>query len=214
MPALAAAPARAEGGATATDLEIAVLNGVYTELDPGLAPIRQGPITLWIRSPEHELRVLSNRLTLRPTEDGLLEAALEAEVEGWGQLVVDLQTAAGTSALEDRVEAPRQLLEVAGTVRMVRAPGGYLVSFLSFEEPSMGVEIESRLAGQLGDACRTLAALGLGVLDCDSLLASLRRIEVPLPEPGTEFLVRRELLSAEERAVFDRLAGDPEEEPG
>lgn len=188
------------------EIEIAVMNGVYENLDAGLVPFEQGPVTLFIRSPEHQLRVLSNRLVLDRRADGALDAAFEASVEGWGQLIVEIRAAGGTTTFEDRVEVPRQWLKTQGEVSLEQTAGGWNVTFLDYVHDVVGVQIRSKLTSQVVDACRTMVSLGFLVLNCDGVQASLMRIEVPLPERGSQFLIPRELLRDEEAQVLNRFA--------
>ncbi|MEM8994769.1 MAG: hypothetical protein AAGF23_08260 [Acidobacteriota bacterium] len=195
--------------AGADEVEIAIMNGVYENLDAGLVPFRQGPVTLLIRSPEHQLQVHANRLILERRADGTLDAAFEADVEGWGQLIVDVQAAGSSTTFEDRVDVPRQWLRTRGEVGLERAEGGWNVTFHDYVHDAVGVQIKSAVSAQVVDTCRTLVSLGFAVIDCDGVQASLTRIQVPLPERGSTFLIRRELLREEEAELFDRFAAPP-----
>lgn len=189
-------------------LEISVMNGVYENLDAGLVPFEQGPVTLSIRSPEHQLRVHGNRLILERNAAGLISAEFAADVEGWGQLIIDIRSAAGVSTFEDRVEVPRQWLKASGDVRLEPAGLGWTVTFVDYVHDVVGVQIRSQVTQQVVDACRTMVSLGFIVLDCDAVQAVLARVEVPLPERGSRFLIRRDLLSEAEARVFDRFASN------
>ena len=191
------------------ELEISVMNGVYENLDAGLVPFEQGPVTLVIRSPKHELRVHSNQLLLERDDAGLISAEFAADVEGRGNLIIDIQSAAGVTSFEDRVEVPRQWLKTSGHVRLEPAQPierGWMVTFVDYVHDIVGVQIRSQATQQVVDACRTMVSLGFVVLDCDAVQAALARVEVPLPEPGSQFLIRRDLLSPDEALVFDRFA--------
>ncbi|MEO1086047.1 MAG: hypothetical protein AAFY88_17545 [Acidobacteriota bacterium] len=193
----------------ADEVEIAAMIGVYENLDAGLVPFQQGPVTLLIRSPEHQLRVHGNRLSLERRADGTLDAAFEADVEGWGQLIVDVQAAGSSTTFEDRVEVPRQWLRTQGEVGLERADGGWNVTFHDYVHDAVGVQIKSAVSAQVVDACRTMVSLGFAAIDCDGVQASLTRIQVPLPERGSSFLIRRELLREVEAELFDRFAAPP-----
>lgn len=192
--------------AAAEEIEIAIMNGVYENLDAGLVPFQQGPVTMTVRSPEHQLRVHANRLAVERRADGTLDAAFDADVEGWGQLIVDVQAVGGTTTFEDRVEVPRQWLRTRGEVGLEKAEGGWFVTFHDYVHDVVGVQIRSEVSAQVVDACRTMVSLGFAVIDCDGVQASLTRVEVPLPERGSRFLIRRELLREEEAELFDRFA--------
>ncbi len=192
-----AAAAEEPGG-----VELGFMNGVYEDLDSNLQPIRQGQVTIRVSSPDHRLTVHGNRLTLAPAGDGLLEAVIEADFEGRGRLIADVET---IGRFEDLVEAPRQTARAAGTVRLTRAGGDYLLTVES-ADPSVGLEIKSGVVRQVTGACRILAMLMS--LPCDGIEKSLSVVRVPMPGPGEQIRVPADLLSDEERAFFDRFAAD------
>lgn len=187
-------------------VEIGAANRTWTDLGAGLSSVEQGPITLDLRSPAHELTVHANRLVLEPLDDGLIHGIFEVDLEGWGDLEVDVRTIAGTTPMEDRVVAKRQWVRTEAKIHLELAPAGYWLTMVEAFRPSVGVLIESQLARQLVDACRGMKAIPLfGGLDCDSLSASLTRVEIPMPEPGTRYYIASSLLSPGEQAVFDRF---------
>ncbi|MEM1203383.1 MAG: hypothetical protein AAGN66_09170 [Acidobacteriota bacterium] len=208
-PMYAAPTASAEDG-----ISIEALNGTFEQLDGGLQPIQQGPVTIVITSPEHRLQVFANRFKLSPhaSGDGTLDAELDVRLEGWGELVAELVTGAGEpTRFEDTVTAGRQWVRAAARVKLEKAEGGYELTFLEAERPSVDIVIKSGLAKQLVDTCRAFAALPLfgGGLDCDSVAASLAVARIPYPDPGTVYLVHGELLTSEERIYFDVHAASP-----
>ncbi len=191
--------------------ELQFLNGTYTDLDSDLEPVRQGPLVIRISSPNHQVRVNGNRLALAPRGGGRLDAALEIDFEGDGILFADIEGPGINSRYTDEVEAPRQTVRAAGTIRLARAVGGYLVT-VEEAPPTVDLEIRSAVARRIVDLCRTLARLPLLRFNCTGLEASMSVATVPLPQPGEQFLVAEERLTEEERAFFDRFAG-PEEVP-
>ncbi|MCG8455566.1 MAG: hypothetical protein MI919_04735 [Holophagales bacterium] len=188
------------------ELQISAVNGTYRDLDGALAPVEQGPVTIVLRSPSHELVVHGNRLALERAEGGDVNAVFEADVEGWGNLELELRTAAGVTPMRDRVEAGRQWLRAEGKIRLEHESGGYGLTLVEAFRPTVGIQIRSEVARQMVDSCRTLRAFPMfAVLDCDALSARLGRVEIPMPEPGTRYHVPAALLSPAERVVFDRF---------
>ncbi len=183
-------------------IEIGFINGVYEDLGSNLQPIRQGSITIHVSSPDHRLTVHGNRLTLAPTGDGTLDAAIEVDFEGLGHLIADVET---IGRFEDRVEAPRQTARAAGTVRLTRAADNYLFT-VETADPSVRLEINSGVARQVVGACRIFAMIMS--LPCGGLEKSLSAVNVPMPAPGEQLQVRADLLSDEEKAFLDRFVSD------
>lgn len=189
----------------AEEIELRSLNGTYTGLDTGLAPIEEGPLTIRLSSPEHRLVVHGNRLTLRRNYRGRFDAAVEIELEGEGRLIADVEGAGINNRFTDEVKAKRQTVEVRGEVRLEAAEDGYRFTVVR-PGPAVSLEIESRLAGQIVDVCRVVALLPLFDLGCDRVEAALSVVRIPLPERGRVLLLPAERLTDEERAFFDRLA--------
>ncbi len=179
--------------------EIAFMNGVYEDLDSNLQPIQQGSITIRVSSPNHQLTVHDNRLILTPAGDGTLTATMEADFEGRGQLIADVDS---LGRFQDHVEAPRQRARVAGTVRLERAAGNYLFTVVS-ADPYARLEIKSGVARQVVGACRVFALLMN--LPCDAIARSLSVVQVPMPEPGEQIELRADLLTGAEKAYLDRF---------
>lgn len=188
-------------------LEIQAMNGTWTDLQSGLVPVQQGPVTLVFESPAHELKVHANRLVLEPLADGRIDVLFEADLEGWGDLEIELRTVAGVTPMSDRVVARRQWVRAMATVRLEPAEGGYWLTMVETLRPSVGIRIESQVGRQVVDSCRGLKAFPmLAALDCDALSASLSRVEIPMPEPGTRFHLDASRLTPTEKMVFDRFA--------
>ncbi len=184
--------------------------GTYPGLDSDLAPIEEGPLTIRLSSPEHQLVVHRNRLRLVPNRRGGLDATVEIELEGEGRLHADVEGAGRSgvpagSRFSDDVAVPRQTVRARGEVRLERAADGYR---FTVERPgaAAALAIESGIAGQVVGVCRALAVLPFIDLGCDRLEVGLSVIHIPLPEPGTVLLLPADGLAAEERAFFDRLA--------
>lgn len=189
-------PSAAEG---AGGLEIGFVNGAYENLDTAPQPIRQGGVTIRLSSPEHRFTVHGNRLTLAANGDGTVDAAMEVDFEGGGQLIADVES---IGRFEDRVAVPRQTARAAGTLRLARDADSYLFTIVT-ADPSVRLTIHSGLAGQVVGACRVFALLMS--LPCDGLEQSLAAVHVPIPGPGEQVRVRADLLSDEERGFLDRF---------
>ncbi len=190
-------------GAPAGEIEVGFLNGVYTDLDSGIAPVRRGALTLHLSSPRHRLTVHGNRLRLAAGVDGAVDAAFEVDFEGEGEIVVELESGGMRNRFEDRVSAPRQTVTVTGTALFERIAGGYLMT-VADAQPTVDLEIESDMAGRLVALCKTFEKLPLIRVDCSGIETALSVVTVPLPRPGERFVVPAERLTDDEKAFFER----------
>jgi hypothetical protein len=91
---------------------------------------------------------------------------------------------------------------MAGRIRLARSPAGYNIALVEAPE-AVEVRIESELAGRLVPVCRQMA-LVLVRFDCAALSDALSKVQVPLPGPGTEFVLPIEELGPEEVKALDR----------
>ncbi len=198
--------ATAEDADQLQEIELASLNGTYTGLDSDLAPIEEGPLTIRLSSPEHEVVVHGNLVSLQRNHRGHLDVEVEIELEGTGRLVADVVGAGVQNRFTDDVEGPRQTVRVRGEVDLERAADGYRFTVVR-PGPAAALAIESRVAGQIVGVCRALALVPFLDLGCDRLAAGLSVVRIPLPERGTVLLLPAAGLTDEERAFFDRLAG-------
>ena len=192
-------PARGE---STRQIELAFLNQTYRDLDPGLVPIQQGPLRIGVSSPEHRLQVFGNALAVRPVANEGWEAELRVDLEGDGRLLADVDVGGAVSQLVDDVTARRQWVVAQGEIRVLRAPEGFRIELVRAGTPPT-VEIQSALGSQIVGACQGLAML-LG-LDCDGLERGLSVVQIPMPDPGTAFLLPGTYLTAEERGFFEGL---------
>lgn len=204
----AAAPAeRVVAGASLAPavFEFPSLNRAYRMDDSAVAPVRQGPVTIFLSSPRNSFVLKAHSVTLLPLGDGTYRASVGVDFLGSGDLVADLVTQAGTSSrLEDLVVMPRQQVRLDGRVRFARVAEGWDVTALSLPR-QVEIGIQSRLVGNLVTLCGQMAVF-LG-LDCDGLDRSLSRVEVPLPEPGSVFFLPAGELTPAEAAAFDAFLG-------
>lgn len=183
------------------------VNGVYSNPNPDLAPIRQGALTVQMRSPSNRVEVRENRLLLQANGDGTHSAWLTVEVQGEGALEADLLVAGMTSTMTDRVVLPPQTLLFEGRIRLERADGGYRVTGLEFQ-PEVRLEIESELAKGLVATCSRVSLLVPLAGGCQELERSLSTATVPMPEAGSTFLLSDDLLTDFDRKLLDAyLAG-------
>lgn len=182
------------------DLSFRRLDRTYEAIVDQLAPIELGPAKVSLRSPQHSLRVLSHLARLTPDGDGH-RVALEVSFEGSGRVEADVVMGAVASQLADDLVIPRQTLRLEGRVGIARGEGGYVVTALELPATT-SVRIQSRLAGRLVGLCRPMA-LVLVSLDCGALEQALSVVSVPLPEPGTAYLLPDIEIEADERARFD-----------
>ena len=184
------------------EVELSSLNGVYEDLDSNLEPIRQGSLTIRVSSPEHRLTVHGNRLQLSTRGDGTVDAAIEVNFEGHGQLIADVD---GFGRFTDLVDAPRQTVLARGNVRLARAADGYLFTVVS-ADPTVQLEVKSGVAGQIVSACRAASMIPFVNLPCDGLETALGYVNVPMPPAGQQFLLPAAEMTAAEQAILDRFA--------
>lgn len=184
-------------------LEFELFNGEYSEPDPALEPVHQGPITVQLRSPSNSLRLHRHQVWLSPVGDGTYQARFWAEFEGRGDLEATLSIGKISTTLNDEVHLPRQELELEGTVRLEKAPGGYRVVAVALPE-SIQVTLESRIAGSLVKSCQGLTRF-LPLVGCGGLEGALRQATIPLPPAGTELLLQDALLTREDHRQLERL---------
>ncbi|MDY7091976.1 MAG: hypothetical protein SX243_03305 [Acidobacteriota bacterium] len=198
--------AGSEGRSDSQYFEFEGVNGLYSNPDPPINPVRQGNLTVTLRSPSNQVRLHSHRLRLVPLEGGTHGAFLDVEIEGQGDVVADLAVSGAVTQLDDEVEIPRQRLHLFGEIRLQREAEGYRVIAVELQ-PTVRVEVRSRLAGSLASTCRGFSRILPLAMDCDGLEQALARAAVPLPGPGETFLLPDRLLSDQDRRELDRYLG-------
>lgn len=186
----------------ARQIELGFFNQTYRDLDPGLVPVQQGPLRIAVSSPEHRLQVFGNLLSVRPATEETWEAELRVDLEGDGRLLAEVDIGGVVNELVDDVTANRQWVTARGEIRVSRAPEGFRIELAS-AGPSPTVEIQSALGAQIVAVCQSLALL-LG-LDCDGLQKGLSVVQIPMPDPGTTFLLPEAYLNEAERSFFEDL---------
>ncbi len=178
------------------------VNGVYSNPNPDLEPIHQGPMTVQLRSPANRVELRENRLLLRPNEDGTHNAWLTLELQGEGDLEADLLIGGMTSTMTDKVTLPPQTLLLEGRIRMDRVDGGYRVTAVDLQG-EVRLEIRSQLAEGLVTTCSRISILVPLGASCKELERSLSVATVPMPESGTTFLLSDDLLTDSDRQGLD-----------
>jgi len=186
-------------------IELAFLKGTFAGAETEARPIERGSLKIRVSSPSYELEVYRNLFTFVRAEEGLLDAAVEAELEGGGQLVARIEAAGSVTPFTDELTLPRQVLEIEGKIRLERTEGGYTVTLVELPE-TVELEVRSRALEQIDAACTALAALPFVPVNCSGLASALSRARLPLPEPGETIFLDAAKLTGEERAFFDRLA--------
>lgn len=202
-----AGPAAAAPSTGPVELTFAAFNGRFSEPGAELGAVRQGPLTLTLASPTNAVEVLSHRLRLTPLGDGSHRAELSAALRGAGRLTADLRLSNGEPGrLVDDVVLPAQTVAIEGRVRLAPVADGYRV--VPLELPAtVGLEIESALAGRLAGLCTGLTLLTPGAVDCGGLERALSRVALPLPDAGEELLLPAAALSDDERRRLDEYLG-------
>ena len=186
-------------------IELAYLNQTYSDFEADLAPIREGPLAIQLSSPSQRLTLHRNRLVLTPNPDGDPDAWVEAEFEGAGDLVADIEGGTLTTQLRDHVEVPRQTVQQHGKVRITRDAESYQLRVL--EAPtSVPVRIRSDLVGRCVGICRGLGLFA--VVDCERLERALSTVNVPIRSDDETILrLPYAKLSAADRAYLDGFVG-------
>jgi hypothetical protein len=205
----ATAPVRGAGGAT--EFEFGRLNRTYSQFVDQLQPVVLGPVEVLLRSPQHQLEVSRNHAWLEPAGEGTHQVRVEIEVQGSGTINAVLRAVGLEGKLDDELVLPRQTLRLDGRIRLSRSPQGYQIALVEAPE-SVEVQIKSQLAGRLVPVCRQMA-LVLVRFDCAALEDALSRVQVPIPAPGTEFLLPIEEVSPAEAKALDRYLVEAPPDP-
>lgn len=192
----------AAGNEKGEEFHFDLINGVYNNPNPEIAPVRKGLVTIQLRSPSNEVELISHQLKLQPLEDGVHGAFLVLEVSGEGQLEADLIISGVSTDLKDDVQLPPQTLYLDGQIRLQRVEQGYQVTVVELPA-EIKLQIRSRLASSLVETCKRfsmLIPLGFG---CAELERSLAEAAVPLPAKGETFLLSDDLLTPQDRQQMD-----------
>ena len=185
-------------------IELTYLNQTYSDLEADLAPIQEGPLAIQLSSPSQQLTLHRNRLVLTANPGGAPDAWVEAEFEGEGDLVADIEGGTLTTQLRDRVVVPRQTVQKRGKVRIERDEESYLLHVLE-APPSVPVQIRSDLVGRLVGICKGMGLFA--VVDCVRFERALSTVNIPIRSDGQTVLrLPHARLSAADRAYLDRFA--------
>lgn len=195
-------------GEAAESFSFPSLDRAYHDVADRLAPIREGPLTLRLRSPSNVVRVDGHRLRLEPLGDGAFHGRLDLTVRGGGELVGEVDVGGLVTPVKDRLVLPRQSLEVPARVAIEARPDGFAVTLL--ERPDrLEVLIQSQLGNRLVGWCEQLGVLLLAVIECGQLDRAVTSVLVPLPPPGEAYLLPADALTPEERSRLERFLGAP-----
>ncbi|HUO87230.1 MAG TPA: hypothetical protein VM617_07550 [Thermoanaerobaculia bacterium] len=187
-----------------TELTFPRFNDVYEQPGAMSEPLEQGGMTIRLSSPENHLVLRSHRVRLAPLGDGTHWVEVVADFAGRGRVIAHLDFGNGQGTqLEDQVVLPPQTRTVIGRVVIAVGEGGdYEITPVELPE-TVAIAFESKLAGGLGDLCRTVARLGGMTIDCGSVEAGLTTAAIPLPEPGETYLLPAARLTADDRGRLD-----------
>ena len=189
------------GRADAVEFEFARLNRTYSQFVDQLQPVVLGPVEVLLRSPRHQLEISRHRAWLTPADGGTHTIRVDLELSGSGTINAVLRMAGLEGKLDDELTLPRQTLRMDGKIRLARTAAGYAIALVQ-APPSVEVQIQSQLAGRLVPVCRQMA-LVLVTFDCAALEDALSRVQVPIPKPGTEFLLPIGEVTPEEAKALD-----------
>lgn len=162
------------------DLVVAGLDRRF-EGEVGATEWTEAGVTATVSLPQVSVDLHRHRLTLSPRAEAPRCCFARAELELSGRGLARVEVAGTPIALDDEVEAPRQVLVFEGQVAVEIEETG-AVSLVLVQGPStVSAAVRSRLAGQLGMMC----ALALGPAPCAALTQRLNRVETAGPSPGT-----------------------------
>lgn len=183
-------------------LQFGRLNRTYSDVISEIEPIRQGPVTVRLSSPRHQLMVRHHLLRLEPGPAESHSAELRVDFSGKGWLVADVDVAGIGGRLEDNVTVPAQSRTVEGRARIRKVAEGYLITPEQLPE-SIRVQIQSGVGSRIVGFCDRAAALLFSDTDCGALDRALSTAVVPLPAPGESYLLENAELTAAERQRID-----------
>ena len=198
--ALVLLASRPGGTAVPGQIQLQRLNRSYSEVAPEIFPVVEGPLTVRLSSPRHQITVRRHLLRLEPGSGGSHSADLSIEFQGKGWLVADVAAGPVATRLQDEVLVPPQVAKIQGRVRIRKIQGGYGITPEQLPK-RLGVRIQSGIGRQLVNVCD--GASVLLALDCPGLERSLSRAVIPLPEAGEEYLLEDAELTAAERSQID-----------
>ena len=178
--------------------------GTYEDLEGGLAPVQSAGMEIRVNSPENRVTIHSNQVELTPTTQGTFRLVFEADVEGAGRLVADIDAPGGARRLEDQVQVRRQTVRASSEVRLERQEEGLGITVVR-PGRKVPIKIESALVGQVVGFCELVSIIPLVAMDCQGLERAMGRVEIPLPQRGEQFVLPWGVLSEEERRFFEEL---------
>ncbi len=155
-----------------------------------------GPVSMTLSSPEHQLSILEHQLRLRPLQDGVFESRTRVRFEGQGDLLAKIDALGSAGNLGDHVVIPEQEVEVEGKLRFFFLPDGEVRVVTVWLPKTVSLRIESGLGQQLFGVCNI--ALSIFGVDCSLLERVFTTAIVPLPEPGSSTTLTLEQMTAEE----------------
>lgn len=188
--------------AFAEDFSFAPLNRTYRDLVSDFAPLRQGPITLTLSSPNQTLTVQRHVARLLRQADGTFEGRLEIDLEGKGWLIGDVDWSGTGTRFQDELRLLSQTVALTGRASIQRSPGGFTLKTLALPS-TVKLKIASNLATEIVTWCDRAAILPWSGLDCRGLERSLTEVSVPLPPPGETYFLSDADLGPEGRARFE-----------
>ncbi|MBZ0112096.1 MAG: hypothetical protein K8J08_06540, partial [Thermoanaerobaculia bacterium] len=185
---------------------LSAFNRTYSDVVPeDLAAVTSGPLVVQPRVPSSLLEIRQHRVDLRPIEPGLFDAVLEVTIAGSGILIAELSLFGPSTILSDLVTLPVQTLRIPSRIQLELRSDGLTVTPLTLPS-AIEVRIESAVIGQLIGSCESLTTF-LPV-SCDAAAVSLSRLQVPLADPGTTYLVPLAALDETTRRALGSLLGE------
>lgn len=193
--------------AVGVDFPFDRMYGTYENVEIETLPMSNGAIRLQLSSPKNTVTLESGHLHLEPAEDGLHKAVLQVAFSGEGRLITEVRIGTIPARFEDQVRFPSQEHMVTAWVAIEAVEDGYRIVTEELPE-TLQIELESSRAADLVRFCRQMSLFFAGDAGCEQLESMLSNPQVPLPRPGSDFLVRRSALSESERRRLDLyLAG-------
>ena len=189
-------------GAPGVDFSFQRVYGTYENVDVEALPVSNGAVNIKLSSPANSITLEAGSLHLEPAEDGLHKAVLDVTFSGHGQLTTEVKVGALPARFEDEVRFPEQQRTVSAWVSIEAVEEGYRVETVQLPE-TVEIELESALAADLVGFCRTMSLFFAGDAGCENLETLMSHPKLPLPKPGSDFLVRRSDLEKPEQERLD-----------
>lgn len=178
------------------------LNGTHSDLGGGVREIQNGLVTVRPTSSSNRFELLGNRLELTPEGEGVHQADFWVHFEGEADVAAEIMIGRVPSGtLTDEVTVPNQERTIRSRIKLEPQEEDYLITIVSSPD-DFSIMVRSKLAGQIVGMCESLTRFAFGS-SCDGLDAALSNPDVPMPEPGEQFVLESGQLTEDEKRQLD-----------